>query len=168
MAGARLTFEKRKSILKWYIKFENVAEVQRKWKREFQTQPPTRLTITRLCDKFHTHGTIRDVHWGRSGRPRTATSPASSAMVLERLKTSPRKSATQCARETDVSSTSVRRVLKAVTWKVYIPRLLHAINDDNPDRRRQYCEWFQQMANEDEEFVTKIVWSDDAQFKLNP
>ena len=62
MAGARLTFEERKSILKWYIKFENVAEVQRQWKREFQTQPPTRLTITRLCDKFDTHGTICDVH----------------------------------------------------------------------------------------------------------
>jgi hypothetical protein len=29
MAGARLTFEERNSILKWYIKFENVAEVQR-------------------------------------------------------------------------------------------------------------------------------------------
>jgi hypothetical protein len=29
MAGARLTSEERKSILKWYIKFENVAEVQR-------------------------------------------------------------------------------------------------------------------------------------------
>ena len=85
MAGTRLTFEERKSILKWYIKFENVAEVQRQWKSEFQTQPPTRLTITRLCDEFDTHGTICDVHRGRSGRPRTATSPASSAVVLESL-----------------------------------------------------------------------------------
>jgi len=67
MAGARLTFEERKSILKWYIKFENVVEVQRHWKRDFQTQPPTRLTITRLCDKFDLHGTICDVHRGRSG-----------------------------------------------------------------------------------------------------
>ena len=78
-------FEERKSILKWYIKFENVAEVQRKWMREFQTQPPTRLTITWLCNKFDTHGTICDVQRRRSGRPRTATSPASSAMVLERF-----------------------------------------------------------------------------------
>jgi len=31
----------------------------------------------------------------------------------------------------------------------------------------QFCEWFQQMLNEDEECVTKIVWSDEAQFKLN-
>ena len=125
------------------------------------------MTITRLCDKFDTHGTICDVYRGRSGKPRTATSPASSAMILERLTTSPRKSATQCARETVVSSTSVRRILKAVKWKVYIPRLLHAINDDDLDRRMQFCEWFQQMVNEDEEFVTKIVWSYEAQFKLN-
>ena len=31
----------------------------------------------------------------------------------------------------------------------------------------QFCEWFQQMVNVDEEFVTKIVWSDEDQFKLN-
>jgi len=60
-----------------------------------------------------------------------------------------------------VRSTSVHRILKAVKWEVYIPRLLHAINDDDPDRRMQFCEWFQQMVNDDEEFVTKIVWSDE-------
>jgi len=140
MAGARLTFEERKSILKWYIKFENVAEVQRQWRSEFQTEPPTRLTITRLCDKFDTHGNICDVQRRRSGGPLTATSPASSATVFEKFKTSPLKSATHCARETGVSSTSVRRILKAVKWKVYIPRLLHALNDDDPDRRMQFCE----------------------------
>ena len=88
-------------------------------------------------------------------------------MVLERFTTSPRKSAVQCARETGVSRTSVRRILKAFKWKVYIPRLLHAINYDDPDRRMQFCEWIQQMVNEDEEFVTKIVWSDEAKFKFN-
>ena len=88
-------------------------------------------------------------------------------MVLETFRTSPRKSAAQCARETGVSSTSVRRILKAFKWKVYNPRLLHAINNDDPDRRMQFCECFQQMVNEDEEFVMKVVWSDEARFKLN-
>jgi len=55
MAGTRLTFEEQKSILKWYIKFENIAEV-RQWRHEFQTQSPTCLSITRFCDKFDTHG----------------------------------------------------------------------------------------------------------------
>ena len=113
------------------------------------------------------HGTICDVHRGRSRRPLTTTSPVSLAMVLERFTTSPRKSATQCACDTVVSSTSVQRIMKAFKWKVYIPRLLHAINDNDPDHQMQFCEWFQQMVNKDEEFVTKIVWSGEAQFKLN-
>ena len=154
--------EERKPILKWCIKFENVAEVLHQWKHEFQTQPPTRLPITWLCNKFDTHGAICDVHRGRSGRPRTTTSPAFSAIVLERFTTSPRKSATRFARETGVSSTSVRHILEDFKWKVYIPRLLHAINDDDLDRRMQFCEWFQRMVNEDEEFVTKIVWCEEA------
>ena len=84
-------------------------------------------------------------------------------MVLERFVTSPRQSATQCARETGVSSTRVRRILKALKWEVHIPRLLRAINDNDPDRRMQFCERFQQMVSEDEEFVTKMVRSDGAQ-----
>jgi len=88
-------------------------------------------------------------------------------MVLERFTTSPWKSATQCAREAGVSSTSVQCILKAFKWKLHIPRLLHAINDDDLDRQMQFCKGFQQMVNEDEEFVMKIMLSDEAQFELN-
>ena len=56
--------------------------------------------------------------------------------------------------------------MKAFKWKVYIPRLLHAINDNDPDHQMQFCEWFQQMVNKDEEFVTKIVWSGEANSSL--
>jgi len=83
------------------------------------------------------------------------------------LHNSPQKSTKQCARETGVSRTSIRRILKTARWKVVIPRLLHALNEDDPDRRVQYCEWFQNMKRENEEFVGKMVWSDQAQFKLN-
>ncbi|KAJ4432449.1 hypothetical protein ANN_21068 [Periplaneta americana] len=69
----RLSFEQRKAILKWYWRTENVVEVQRQWRREYRTEPPTRLTIARIRDKFETHGTVCDVYKGRSGRPRTST-----------------------------------------------------------------------------------------------
>lgn len=164
---SRLSFEQRKAILKWYFRTENVVEVQRQWRREYRTEPPTRVTIARIRDKFETHGTVCNVHKGRSGRPRTATSPASSAMVLERFEQSPQKSTKQCARETGVSRTSVRRIIKTAKLKVFIPRLLHALNEDDPDRRIQYCKWFRDMVQADEAFVEKVVWSDEAQFKLN-
>ena len=52
MVGARLPFEERKAVLKWYFKFENISEAQRQWRNEFGAQPPTRLTIARIRDKF--------------------------------------------------------------------------------------------------------------------
>ena len=121
MAEARLSFEERKTSLKWYLKFENVVEVQGQWRREYATEPSTRLTIARIPDKFETLGTVCDVHKRRSGRPRTATSPASSAKVLEQFTRSPQKSTKQCAREIGVSRTSIRRLLKTASWKGFIP-----------------------------------------------
>ncbi|KAJ4437402.1 hypothetical protein ANN_17546 [Periplaneta americana] len=93
MAGACLTFEQQKCILKWFMRFDNAIEVQRQWRREYETEPPTSLTIKRIIDKFEAHGMICDIHKGRSGRLHTALS----AFVLERFVTSPQKSATQCA-----------------------------------------------------------------------
>ena len=44
---------------------------------------------------------------------------------------------------------------------------MHAFNDDDPDRRVQYCEWYLQQGEENADFSTRIVWSDEAIFKLN-
>ncbi|KAG7197418.1 hypothetical protein KM043_013278 [Ampulex compressa] len=97
--AVRLTFEQRKAVLKWYWKFENIQEVQRQWRAEFESKPPTRRTIARIRDKFENDGTVQDVIKERSGRPRTITTPARSAAVLQLLTRSPQKSLSQCARE---------------------------------------------------------------------
>jgi len=52
MAEERLSFEEGKIILKWYLKFENVVEV-RQWRRQYATEPPTRLTIARNGKRGH-------------------------------------------------------------------------------------------------------------------
>ncbi|KAJ4436685.1 hypothetical protein ANN_16816 [Periplaneta americana] len=57
----QLSFDEREWILKCYWKVENVVEVQRCWRVEFGTQPPTRLTVTRIRDKFEINGTVQDV-----------------------------------------------------------------------------------------------------------
>ena len=40
---------------------EYVVEVHRRWRVEFDTPPPTRVTITRIRDKLEVHGTVQDV-----------------------------------------------------------------------------------------------------------
>ena len=62
----------------------------------------------------------------------------------------------QCSRETGVSRSSVQRILKSANWKVYIPRLLHAMNEDDTDGRLEYCEWFESMMRDDKAFAGKL------------
>ena len=38
--------------------------------------------------------------------------------------------------------------------------------EDDTDRRHEYCGWFESMMRDDA-FTGKVVWSDEAQFKLN-
>ena len=85
-----------------YWKLENVSHVQNEWTCEFSSQPPTRLTISRIRDKFEKDGTVRDV-MEYTGRPSTTTSPDSVSVVIEKFTNSPTKSIWQCSRETGVS-----------------------------------------------------------------
>ncbi|PSN52652.1 hypothetical protein C0J52_08821 [Blattella germanica] len=41
------------------------------------------------------------------------------------------------------------------------------MNENDQDRRMEYSEWFNNMVYNDEGFAEMIVWSDEAQFKLN-
>ncbi|XP_008116993.1 uncharacterized protein LOC100557975 [Anolis carolinensis] len=192
MANPRLTFDQRKFVLKWYWKTENVKEVQRQWRQEFPTGPPTRVTIARIRDKFETDGTLQNIQKQRSGRRRTSTDDEKSEEVLQNFEQSSRKSLRQMACETGVSKSSIHRILRRAKlnscipnlmhslneddadcrlefckWQTCVPRLVHPLNEDDPDRRLEFCEWFQSRVAEDSFFGDKIIWSDEAIFKLN-
>jgi hypothetical protein len=57
--------------------------------------------------------------------------------------------------------------VKHVHWKSYIPTLIHALDEDDYDRRVQLCELYVNKCAEDAAFPNKIVRSDEATFKLN-
>jgi hypothetical protein len=44
----RLFFEQRKTVLKWYWKYENIKEVQRQWKNEFAEKLAMLVTIIQV------------------------------------------------------------------------------------------------------------------------
>ncbi|GFU98117.1 ryanodine receptor [Trichonephila clavipes] len=91
MAQVCMTFEQRKSILIWHLKFGNISEVQRDRRQQYGTESPTRLRIADRSNKFETDGTIKNIHKGRSSRPLTSTSEVSSAGVLYSFTRSPQK-----------------------------------------------------------------------------
>jgi hypothetical protein len=52
------------------------------------------------------------------------------------------KESVRYARETGIRRASEYWILKTAKWKCYVLRLLHAMVEDDPDRRAEFCEWF--------------------------
>jgi hypothetical protein len=57
--------------------------------------------------------------------------------------------------------------MKNLGLRVYRPHLLQALNEDDPDRRLKFCEWYVIRTEADPEFFRTVLWSDEAIFKLN-
>ncbi|GAB1600991.1 hypothetical protein Ahia01_000377300 [Argonauta hians] len=163
----RLTFEERKQVLKFYFKYENISEVRRQWTLQFRSDAPSRLTISRIRDTFEEKGTVQDVCARQSGRPRTSRSEDNDALVIRAFEASPKKSTRRDSQEMSISQSTVCRILKDNGMKPYRPVLLHQLNEDDPDRRLEFAEWFVNSAAMDETFPDMIIWSDEATFKLN-
>ena len=123
--AVKLSFDERMWLLKCYWRMENVVEVQRLWRVEFGTLPPTRVTITRIRDKFEVDEMVQDVLKGRCGRKRSSTDNESTDAVMQVFARSPKKSLRQCFREIGIEKSIVHRIMRAQNRKPYIPRLVH-------------------------------------------
>ena len=99
-------------LLKCYWKVENVVEVQTRWTVEFGTPSLTRLTITRIREKFEVDATVQDVLKGRCGRKRSFTDNERADAVMHVFARSPKKSLRQCSREVDIEKFSVHRIFE--------------------------------------------------------
>ena len=71
--GWNLSFEQRKWILKCFWKCEKMKGVQRRWRAEFDTAPPSRVTITKLSEKFEREGIAWDLKKERCGRKKSVS-----------------------------------------------------------------------------------------------
>ena len=52
-------------------------------------------------------------------------------------------------------------------YKPYIPRLIHQLNEDDFDRRVEYCETFLSFTQNEPDIIHRVMWSDEAIFRLN-
>ena len=64
MANARLTLEQRVRCVRLFSLTNNVSEVQRRMRTEFGVEPPTRITIVGINNKFNSTGSVLDVKHG--------------------------------------------------------------------------------------------------------
>ncbi|CAF1349618.1 unnamed protein product, partial [Rotaria sp. Silwood1] len=66
-----------------------------------------------------------------------------------------------------ISRRRLGRLMQDLNLKLYKPRLLQALNEDDPDRRTEFCEWVLDSFEEDPTLLDRILWTDEAIFKVN-
>lgn len=167
MPMRRLSKQERIFIIKTYYQQQRkIKVVQTMFHRQFpDIQEPAKFAIQQLVRKFETTGSVLDAP--RSGRPKSATTPENCELVALDVFHRPMQSTRQRSLELSISRRSLQRLLHELKLYPYIPRLVQFLNDDDHDRRLQFCEFFLNECENDPAITEKILWTDEACFKLN-
>lgn len=140
------------------------AEVCEVFNNKYPEQEPiTRSTVSKIENKFLQFGHVKD-------RPRTGRPQVEEDVQLNILLTTqqnPHTTTRELAANHNICQKSVVNVFKKYKWHPYKIVLVQELNEDDPDRRLQFCETMMNRCNANPEFVNRIIFSDEATFFIN-
>lgn len=87
--------------------------------------------------------------------------------VLGYFTASPNASIRDCERDLTLSTRTIHRILKKHKWKPFSYHLVQHLQLGDLPRRVEFCEWFLMKTQEDENFIKKVIWCDEAKFSKN-
>ena len=155
MAQRQLTVNEKTWIVKHMYRLEYPINVQRLWCKEINNNPSLRNTIRLLMNKFELTGSVLNID--PPGRPISVTDQTTKDEVSSILDQEPRTSTRRMSAHLDISRSSVRRVSKSLCYKPYIPRLVHELNEDDFDRRVEYCETFLSLQKDEPDITHRVI-----------
>lgn len=145
----------------------SVTLTQREFRRRFPGRPtPTGETLRRLAARLEETGTTRDA--ARRGRPRSSRSAENIAAVAEDVMEAPSTSTRRRATQMGISRRSLQRILvqdlKMFPYKV---QTVHQLLAADRQSRLTYAQAILNHHQEEDDFSSKIIMSDEAHFHLS-
>ena len=122
-------------------------------------------TARNLVTKFEQTGTIDDMP--KSGRPKSATNDDTSLDVLLSFTEDPHSSTRRISQQHNISKSSVHNVLKYANFHPFKVTLIHKLNEDDFDRRVEFCDDMMTRTVQNPNFPSNIVFSDEATFQFD-
>lgn len=158
------TMEHKIFCVREFSRSESVTAVQRAFRRKFNVTPPTRKSIYHWNKQFDETGSLNK---GKSpGRPRVSEENVD--RIRATFERSPMKSTRRASRELGLPQTTVWRVLRRrLVYKPYHLQLLQALRANDKVRRVEFCNAMLRNMEEDDSFLSRVIFSDEATFHIN-
>jgi len=151
----------------WYVlefhKTNSVVTLQRAFKPKFNVDPPTSKSILKWHRNFIERGYICDQRKGHSGRP--SVSEQVFDHVRESSLHSPGKSTRRTSQQLKVPQIAVNKILrKRSRLYPYKLRFVQKLHPEDKKTRHAFCGNLRALIENDDELLTKIIFSDEATF----
>lgn len=145
---------------------EALAKLRTLWNDRFLKISPS--TMRNTYKVFREYGAV-EYQPKRTATARTQEKIAAIKEIAEKAAEEGRAlSSRKMAAQSEISPMTAWRILrKDLGMKPYHLKLLHALNEDDFDRRIEFCDEILHRAEESDEFLNRIVWSDEAIFGLD-
>ena len=143
----------------------NAPSIQTAFAERFPGKvPPSRQAIHALKKKFRETGSVHDAK--KSGQSVSVRSPQNIETMAQFYHENPSTSQVRASLQVQISRTSLQRIMKDLKLRLWRPQLIHALNEDDFDRRSQFCQWYVNVTEEDPSVEDRILWFDEATFHL--
>lgn len=163
---SHFTIEQKVNVVAWAIAYKNCEKSVRLFAETYHVDPPSVRTIRYWRDKLlETGSLVQDRE--RTGRPKSATAEERKENVLTAVNKDPSSSTRKIAEECgNLSHMSVQRILKEEYYHPFKPIYCQKLQEDDLDRRLEFCEVMTAKLAEDPAFIRKLKFSDECVFGL--
>ncbi|KAJ8955911.1 hypothetical protein NQ318_005459 [Aromia moschata] len=136
-------------------------EVCNLFNAKYPDNPITR--VSKIESKFRETGDVKDLP--KAGRPKIAQDK--NIDIVLSMEVNPQSSSTLVASENEVSQTTVLHILRKENYRPFKFQLVQELNEDDPDRRLQFCETMMNLCQTNPNLHQQILFSGEAKFCLN-
>lgn len=161
---AKLTLEERLEVFKLYQDHSARLAAQLFNASHPERQPISHVTVLNISSKFDETGTLKDRI--RSGRPSKRKNEQIINNVLEQFNINPHASSRNVARDNNVSQSIVLNILHDNSFHPYKARPVQHLKHLDAAKRLEFAQEMIGSINNDEQFLRRILFSDESLFVL--
>lgn len=143
----------------------NSLLASRVYKQKYpERRAPHPSAFKRVINRF---STMKCVSYGQRIKQKPILNEVNQMGVMTAVVEDPHRSVRDISRLLNISKSSVGRIIKMHKFHPYRIQLHQALNADDFDRRRTFCEWAFDKINTDANFFNMVLFSDESTFHKN-